>query len=79
MFFSKTLRESESRDQRYRTTLFEISRNSESVDHKMAALYSDFTEWGLRLERDIRTIRTTLIWIALLLIPVALRACDRLA
>lgn len=78
MFLSNTTSEAAKRESRIASTLH-FMREGETPDGKLAVLYADFTEWGLRVEQHLVVIKRALICIAVLMVPVALRACERLS
>jgi hypothetical protein len=68
LFYSKATDASSKRQKRKNRTFFELS-SEETTDRKIALLYSDFTEWGLRIEKQLRTLKAIAI-IAVILLAV---------
>ena len=76
MFLAKSITESQERQKRQERTQLDLA-SCHTLDEKLALIYSDFSIWGTRIERDVSTIKKAAIWIAVLLTLLVLKACDK--
>lgn len=75
MFLSDSTKEAEATRYSAERIAREL-RAHDTPEEKIGHIYADFTTWGKRIEIEIVRIRRAAIWIGILMVPVAIRACQ---